>query len=287
MTSFSGLTQGSAHAMEHRVEQPDHDQAMDSSGWETVQSDALSPFTFPRGAQAGLFLHYLFENISFPEARGKALAGVATRAMGHYGIDEQWLAVVTEWVANILDTPLDEKGALRLRDIPDHKRLVELEFQFPVTGLDARAINALLAQSRGEGRQPATLDFASIKGMMKGFIDLIFEHEGRFYVLDYKSNHLGHRYEDYQPASLNQAIDGHYYDLQYLIYTLALHRYLETRLPDYDYERHIGGVYYLFLRGMHPQQGNRTGVYADRPSRQLIESLEHCFAMKEREVKCA
>jgi len=287
VSSFSGLTLGRGHAMEHRVELPDHDQVMERRVEEKEQATTLSPFGFPRGAQAGLFLHHLFENISFPETSDEALSSVIVRAMGQYGIDEKWQPVVLEWVAKILDTPLEEQGVLRLREIPDHKRLVELEFQFPVAGLDAHGINALLTEHRGEGRQSASLDFASITGMMKGFIDLIVEHEGRFYVLDYKSNHLGSRYEDYQVAQLTQAIDGHYYDLQYLIYTLALHRYLKTRVPDYDYEQHIGGVYYLFLRGMCPENGHHTGVYVDRPSRALIESLEQCFDVLGQEVKCA
>jgi exodeoxyribonuclease V beta subunit len=288
MTSFSGLTMGSAHGKEHRVELPDHDQVTDEGEQESVYAEALSPFTFPRGPQAGLFLHHLFENISFPDMSGEALARVVTQAMGQYGIDEKWHAAVMQWVSAILDTPLDERGGLRLRAIPDHKRLVELEFYFPVEGMNVSAVNALLTQNRGEGRQVATLDFAAITGLMKGFIDLIFEHDGRFYVLDYKSNHLGNRFEDYQPAQLTRATDGHYYDLQYLIYTLALHRYLKNRLPDYDYERHIGGVYYLFLRGMRPANGNRTGVYVDRPSLALIETLEQCFNVRvKKEVQCA
>lgn len=280
MTSFSGLTLGSAHGKEYRVELPDHDQAMVEGGQPATPSEALSPFTFPRGTQAGLFLHHLFENLSFPETRPSVISNLVIRAMGQYGIDEKWQSTVVAWVNAVLETPLDEAGALRLRAIPDHQRLVELEFHFSVNGMEARAINALLNEHRGAGRQSAALDFASISGMMKGFIDLIIEHDGRFYVLDYKSNHLGDRFEDYQAAHLNQAIDDRYYDLQYLIYTLALHRYLKTRRPDYDYDRHIGGAYYLFLRGMSPDNGNRTGVYSDRPSRAVIEALDRCFSTK-------
>lgn len=281
MTSFSGLTMGSAHGKEYRVELPDHDQAMVEGGLPAVPSEALSPFTFPRGAQAGLFLHHLLENLSFPDTQPKALSNLVVKAMGQYGIDEKWQSTVMAWINAVLDTPLDGAGTLRLRAIQDHQRLVELEFHFSIEDIDARSINALLNEHRGGGRQIAALNFASIGGMMKGFIDLIIEHDGRYYVLDYKSNHLGDRFEDYQAANLNQAIDDHYYDLQYLIYTLALHRYLKTRRSDYDYERHIGGVYYLFLRGMSPGNGNRTGVYSDCPSRAVIEALDQCFSRTE------
>jgi exodeoxyribonuclease V beta subunit len=109
---------------------------------------------------------------------------------------------------------------------------------------------------------------------MKGFVDLIFEHEGRFYVLDYKSNHLGSTFDSYGRDRLEREMDAHHYDLQYLIYTLALHRYLSQRKPGYHYEKHFGGVYYLFLRGMQKENGRRTGVYFDRPGEYLLESLD-------------
>jgi exodeoxyribonuclease V beta subunit len=107
-------------------------------------------------------------------------------------------------------------------------------------------------------------------------MDLVFEHQGRFYVLDYKSNHLGDSAEAYGPDALQQAMIQHRYDLQYQLYTLALHRYLASRLPDYDYERHIGGVFYLFLRGM--QADSSQGIFFTRPEPALIHALDRLFA---------
>lgn len=107
---------------------------------------------------------------------------------------------------------------------------------------------------------------------MIGFIDLVFEHQGRYYLADYKSNRL----DGYGPANLRAAMAAHRYDLQYLIYTVALHRYLGQRLRGYDYERHFGGVYYLFPRGMSPQGGN-GGIFFDRPGFALIEGLDGLF----------
>ena len=109
---------------------------------------------------------------------------------------------------------------------------------------------------------------------MRGFIDLIFETGGRFYILDYKSNWLGLRSEDYEGEHMDRAMAREGYFLQYLLYTLALHRYLRHRLPDYDYDRHFGAVFYLFLRGMDPVSGARRGVYRDRPAKALIEELD-------------
>jgi exodeoxyribonuclease V beta subunit len=113
---------------------------------------------------------------------------------------------------------------------------------------------------------------------MKGFIDLVFKAHGRFYVLDYKSNWLGEELSDYASEQLAQAMADSDYTLQYLIYTVALHRYLRCRIPDYDYDTHFGGVFYLFLRGIDPKSGQDTGIYRDRLSKELIESLDIYFA---------
>jgi exodeoxyribonuclease V beta subunit len=110
-----------------------------------------------------------------------------------------------------------------------------------------------------------------LEGMVIGFMDLVLAHEGRYFVLDYKSNRLA----SYAPALLPAAILAHRYDVQYTLYTLALHRLLKSRLPDYDYERHVGGALYLFLRGI-AQPG--AGVFVDRPPRALIEALDAAFA---------
>ncbi|PLN90611.1 LLM class flavin-dependent oxidoreductase [Klebsiella quasipneumoniae] len=121
------------------------------------------------------------------------------------------------------------------------------------------------------------LDFRQVRGMLKGFIDLVFRHEGRYYLLDYKSNWLGEDREAYTRPAMEQAMRAHRYDLQYQLYSLALHRYLRHRLADYDYERHFGGVIYLFLRGMDGQEGGQ-GIFTTRPVRPLIDGLDQLFA---------
>jgi exodeoxyribonuclease V beta subunit len=113
---------------------------------------------------------------------------------------------------------------------------------------------------------------------MKGFIDLVFEADGRYYLVDYKSNWLGNKYADYGLGPLAEAMAREHYYLQYLIYTVALHRYLAVRLPDYDYETHYGGVYYLFIRGIDAKR--KTGIFRDRPNAALIEGLEKLLGDK-------
>jgi exodeoxyribonuclease V beta subunit len=113
---------------------------------------------------------------------------------------------------------------------------------------------------------------------MKGFIDLIFKARGKFYLVDYKSNWLGPDETAYAQEKLAWPMARHDYHLQYLIYTVALHRYLSRRLKDYDYATHFGGAFYLFLRGMSPEQGADYGIYRDVPARALVEALDSYFA---------
>jgi exodeoxyribonuclease V beta subunit len=111
-----------------------------------------------------------------------------------------------------------------------------------------------------------------VEGFLMGFVDLVFTHGERWYVVDWKSNHLGNRVADYGTASIARAMREHHYVLQYHLYAVALHRYLASRLPRYDYERHFGGVYYAFIRAIRGSE--RYGWYVDRPPRALVESLD-------------
>ena len=143
--------------------------------------------------------------------------------------------------------------------------------------LTAERLDALIRQYDPLSADTPPLDFRQVRGMLKGFIDLVFRHEGRYYLLDYKSNWLGEDREAYTRPAMEQAMRAHRYDLQYQLYSLALHRYLRHRLADYDYDRHFGGVIYLFLRGMDGQEGGQ-GIFTTRPVRPLIDGLDQLFA---------
>ena len=134
--------------------------------------------------------------------------------------------------------------------------------------MDTAQINAILHHC--PAYQP--LSSRQIGGYLTGFIDLICRYNGRFYVMDYKSNSL----DGYTDDSLLEAMREHNYGLQYWIYTLVLHRYLRQRQPDYQYDRHFGGVKYLFVRGMLSSEP-ASGVFSDRPSLPAIEKLEKLF----------
>jgi exodeoxyribonuclease V beta subunit len=153
--------------------------------------------------------------------------------------------------------------------------LVEQDFWFGVHQVATPALDQLLqAHTLGGIRRPA-LAYNRLNGMLKGFIDLTVEHEGRYYVLDWKSNWLGPDAGHYHPAAMRQSMAEKRHDVQLALYLLALHRHLRQRLPDYDYDTHVGGALYVYLRGT-GEPGR--GVYHEKPSRELIEALDALFA---------
>ncbi|HEX2797288.1 MAG TPA: 3'-5' exonuclease, partial [Immundisolibacter sp.] len=278
VTSYSALAAGAVGA-----DRPDHDAvdvgtlaepqvALAAVPEVLVERGGPPPIArFPRGAAAGTSLHGLFEVLDFPHAHGPALGEVVAQTLARAGYPPLWQPTLERLVADVLDTPLDGQ-ALRLRDIQRAQRCDELEFYFPLARIEAGTLNRLL-EATAVAAEAAALRFDAVEGVLKGYIDLVFEHAGRFYLADYKSNWLGPTAADYAPEALRAAMAEHRYDLQYLVYTVALHRYLRLRLPDYDYERHFGGAYYLFLRGMAPGQGD-AGIYFDRPPASLVRALE-------------
>jgi len=165
-------------------------------------------------------------------------------------------------------------GPVALADLDPSACVSEMEFWFAAHDVAATRIDRLVCAHVHPRHKRAALAPARLNGMLKGFIDLVFEFEGRYYVADYKSNRLGPDDAAYDDDAMLGAILSHRYELQYVLYLLALHRLLRARIPDYDYDRHIGGAVYLFLRGSHAPSG---GVYVDRPSRALIEALDALF----------
>ncbi|WP_217513585.1 exodeoxyribonuclease V subunit beta [Vibrio metschnikovii] len=246
------------------------------SGDEQHQALLLEPersiFTFPRGATPGTFLHSLFEVVEFTESASSDENQQRIIAlMEQEQIELEWLPVLQQLVDTVLATPLDGK-ALRLNQKNAQQRLVEMEFLLPVEVLSAPALNRIIQRYDPLSAKAGELGFYPVQGMLKGFIDLVFEHQGKYYLLDWKSNHLGDEIGAYHGERLKAAMVEHRYDLQYQLYALALHRFLRSRLADYDYQRHFGGVYYLFLRGI---DGNSEhGIFSTKPSLELLTEMD-------------
>ncbi|WP_425968956.1 exodeoxyribonuclease V subunit beta [Aeromonas dhakensis] len=280
ISSYSGLAaQGHGHS-KGVLANPGFDdevatEAAALAAEEPVQAPQPSIFTFPKGARPGTLLHSLFETIDFESAAGDSLAQHISTLLAQDGFNESWAQVLQQQVEAVLDTPLETGFGepVRLRDLAPERKQVELEFFLPMGRVTAPALTALCQQHDPLSRGNKPLSFATVQGMLKGFIDLVFEWQGRWYLLDYKSNHLGMSPADYSRPALEQAMVEHRYDLQYQLYSLALHRLLALRLPGYDFDQHFGGVFYLFLRGM-PQ----GGIFHTRPSRELVLGLDRLFS---------
>ena len=234
-------------------------------------------FNFPAGSRTGLFLHALLEDLDFQGDVKTAVAEFSRREALRYGLSSDATPLIQAWMRDVLATRLnDDEDALSLSSIAHSKRMSELSFDFSVAHLDIYLLNQTLAVAAGSPLQALTAE--NCRGLMNGIIDLVFEHDGRFYLADYKSNHLGYSLDAYTPKALRQVIFERRYDLQYLLYALALHRYLKLRMEVYNYDEHFGGIYYLFLRGMRPASGAGRGIFFVKPERALIEQLdEHIF----------
>ncbi|MDO8959708.1 MAG: UvrD-helicase domain-containing protein [Rhodocyclaceae bacterium] len=213
--------------------------------------DAVSPaptFTnihaFPRGTRAGSCLHALFERVDFQSS--SATGPIAAAVLEEFAYTPEWRPVLERLVADVVATPLNAEG-LCLAQVARGERLIELEFTFPLGSVAARA------------------------GYMKGFIDLVFRHDGRWYIVDYKSNWLGEQAADYASPFLAEVMRAHRYDLQLRIYAAALKRALHLREPALDWAESFGGVFYLFLRGM--GSATHAGVFFTRPDDAEIETF--------------
>ncbi len=248
-----------------------------------------SIFSFPRGARAGTCLHAIFEELDFTDVRSLAAEQLVQESLRRYGFEESWGEVVVDALADIVATPLDpEEPELHLARIAVDQRLNEMEFHYPLAKVTPAGLQRVFAAHRSDlviddlPERVGSLLFSPGKGFMKGFVDLIFVWQGRYYIADYKSNHLGDELTCYGQPQLTRAVTDAHYALQYHIYTVALHRHLKIRLgAGYDYDTQMGGSYYLFLRGMNPAVGPGHGVFRERPSRALIEALDAYLATGE------
>lgn len=275
ITSYSGLVKQGSHHVEHdaTIEITGFD--IDSSE-EQDEADLVEPersiFTFPRGARPGTFLHSLFEEIEFTQpATTEENTQIILGLMESEQLDEEWLPILQQLIDTVLATPLDGKSLLLNQKAPS-QRLVEMEFLLPIEVLSAPALNRVIQRHDPLSAKAGDLGFQTVQGMLKGFIDLVFEHQGKYYVLDWKSNHLGDDVTSYHGEALKSAMADHRYDLQYQIYALALHRFLHSRLANYQYDHHFGGVYYLFLRGMDGQSDH--GIFAAKPTLEFLQEMD-------------
>jgi exodeoxyribonuclease V beta subunit len=279
--SFSGLTR---HAVAVLI---DDSGSADEAGAEepVVEVDevaedgrllALHPLRGPRFGDA---VHQVFE-LAQPGPLWPDQRQLLHRQLGAQAVAAPHLAheEALERVGRMIDRArqADLGDGLRLRDLAPEQRIAEFEFQFPVRQVPLATLRRICAAHGHADAIPASLDATTLNGMLTGFADLIFAWDGRFHMLDYKTNWLGARLGDYRGEPLDAAMAAHHYPLQALLYTVALHRYLRQRLDGYTAERQLGGSWYLFVRALGLAPG--LGVWRRRWPAALVEALDDAFA---------
>lgn len=289
------------------------------------------------GIDTGLFLHGIFERLSFDDLRDdrtkleelreqkrvsrqdlldsiKAARVIAERLdtfpdSGEWSQDDRKFLNLLEWILCAAETPLrsgsdKEAAPFALRDLRDNHTVKEMEFYMRVPHItDMAALNNIVRSKEyaedkyvgnlyhliGELKDEQVITAKDVQGFMTGSLDLFFEHDGKYYVADYKSNIITENRNKpglYNREAMQRTIYDSHYDFQYVIYTVAMHRFLKHKLGDsYDYDTHIGGIYYLFLRGMRGENseinGSVPGVYYVRLPRELVEKADQFFANAE------
>lgn len=272
-----------------------HVRAPDSQTAQVLQDDEQDGFaideqmlaqggihSFARGARPGTFLHLLLEQVMQVEQLGSAALRrqVVTDLCRQRGYTEQ-TEVLVEWLETLLATgfALPDHNTFCLGALQEWQN--EMEFWFASHQVTSERLDGLVQHYILPGQPRPALLPNTMNGMFKGFIDLVFVEGGRYYLADYKSNWLGNNAAAYTTQAMNDCVLKHRYDLQYTLYSLALHRLLRSRLPDYSYEQHVGGVAYLFLRGV---EGPQQGLHFVKPPLALIEQLDAAFAATAEEV---
>lgn len=295
-SSFTSLTARKA-AMRVVEEQGEREVVEDVRDLdETIDGDAheerpaATPtgiFAFPAGRDEGHVVHAIFEHLDFADAgteKSRQLVertltrwpAVARRAAKHDPEPAATLDAMVMRVCSVVDPDI----GVALREVPLARTLREWEFHLHAPRLGAGGIATALRSADDPALSPAyldslaALDRGTVDGFLKGVVDLLFEHRGRYWIADWKSNRLGriNSATDYDRAAMHQAMEEHHYVLQYHIYMLAVHRFLSARVPGYDYDTHIGGVRFLFVRGIEAEP--TTGWYMTRPARRTVEALD-------------
>ncbi|MGY0557577.1 MULTISPECIES: UvrD-helicase domain-containing protein [unclassified Lysobacter] len=257
--------------------------AAEGSGAEPVAPVPLDQHFDHRfsGSRFGNVLHDALEHVDFhawsgwraaaaPEGQAAPLAA-ALRRGGYPDADiDEGVVELTSLVGRTLTVTLAEGG--RLCELPPDARRAELEFHFAMQPTSTEALLSILHAHGVVSERRAFGARRQLEGLMTGKIDLTYTRDARWYLLDYKSNRL----PGYDAANVARAMTHSEYDLQALVYTVALHRWLRFRLGgDYDYERDFGGTRYLFCRGL--AIGTSTGIHAAKPAFTLVDGLDALF----------
>nr|HPI70863.1 3'-5' exonuclease [Tenuifilaceae bacterium] len=230
-----------------------------------------------RGAKVGTAVHSIFEYLDFanPDSWDQTILDASKYYPNIIKAPQEGnpgnLHHFKQMVEHVLGANITLNGtSFSLSQVSKKQTLPELEFYFSINKVNKTEIDKYL------GEDAKLTGEADLQGLMTGFVDLLFEHKGKYYIADWKTNHLGNSVEHYNTQGVEQAMLGSNYHLQYMIYTVAVVRWLRQRIKDFSYEKHFGGIIYLFLRGI--RKSKSTGIYVNRPQEEDILLLDQAFS---------
>jgi exodeoxyribonuclease V beta subunit len=250
--------------------QPDYDQITERyAGFlksSDVQEKLNNIFGFPKGPVAGTAIHKIFEHrdFRFDLAETSDHSELVLDVLDEYGIEGKWMPVIQKMIRDVAGADF---GDLKLASVTPQDELREMEFNFPISPANAEDLYSIIRD-----KNSIPLSNRKIHNYLTGFIDLIVRQNGKYYLLDYKSNYLGDNPEDYSSESLEREMLSAGYDLQYHLYTVALKKHLERKIPGFSYDEHMGGAFYCFVRGMEKESPH--SIYFHKPDEQTILELE-------------
>ena len=259
--SFSALVRKQSINLESIAEDIAEDTLLDYNNY----------FQFPKGSTSGTMQHEILENLAF-DSNITQISTEVIKQLKQYDFEHQWHKCLTQQINKILNTQLWVNGC-SLSQV--QHSIDEMEFMLPIDSIANEQISSWLTQHR---KTHTVFKQEKLAGYLTGFIDLVFEFNNKYYVVDYKSNYLGSEYDDYSTKNLKQAIEHHYYDLQYLLYCVALVKFLQITVNGFNYEQHFGGIAYLFTRGISGKAGQ--GIYTNKPDIKLINHMIGAFNVR-------
>jgi exodeoxyribonuclease V beta subunit len=237
-----------------------------------IQPSGLN--AFPRGTRTGIFFHDILQNIDFTAVASQDAEKLVKEKLIEYDFDISWQKTISDFLNILVKTKIDGvNGSIMLSNIRPSAMIREMEFYFPLNRITASQLDTVLSDKQDDFSK-SRFNFSPVEGFMKGFMDCIFEFDGKFYLIDWKSNFIGPSFSDYGITSIASVMKKEGYDLQYLIYITALNEFLAGKKPDYDYERHFGGAAYIFLRGICEGCDGKSGIYFCKPEKEKISDLK-------------
>lgn len=283
ITSFSGLT-AESHSPKINPDVPDPEEEnynLRETGSKASESKKTI-LDFPRGTEAGNLIHSFIESLDF-KADKDAIQYLAETKLQEFGFDMEWAGIITDMATVLVSVKLQTVDSnFSLSSIKSESRINEMGFYFPIKKLLPSDLAKTFSGKCGdeENNQKLVnklekLNYWPISGFMRGFMDMFFEHDGLYYIVDWKSNHIGDTSESYSNERLNDIMISELYILQYHLYVVALDRYLSSRIPKYSYDKNFGGVFYLFIRGL--DESGKNGIYFHKPDEAFIKKLSSDF----------